>query len=120
MSKNPEPLAPEIVALIEKIDTLDRADSSYRRAKELTEIGQLTDAERKALSDALNRVARRETLVEAMRIVINDNDDEVTMDYDNMTITPAKKFAISRAQMELVKKFIDAPPKVILPERAVR
>jgi hypothetical protein len=119
MSNNPEPLAPEIVALIEKIDTLDRADSSYRRAKELTEIGQLTDAERKALADALNRVARRETLVEAMRIVINDNDDEVTMDYDNMTITPSKML-VNRSQLEIIKKFVSAPANAILPEKAVR
>ena len=108
MSNTPEPLAPEIVALIEKIDTLDRCDSSYRRAKELTEIGQLTDAERKALTDALNRVARRETLVEAMRIVINDKDAEVTLDYDNMAVTPTK-MVVNRSQIELIKKYANTP-----------
>lgn len=68
-------MAPEVQALIEKINSLETRDSSYQRAKRLYENGDFTDSERNALGVALKAVKRRETLIEAMRIVINDKED---------------------------------------------
>ena len=67
-----KPLPQEIVALLEKIDSLDsRDDSSYYRAMALVQSKQLTWYERKLLRNALDKIARREILVTAMQIVIN-------------------------------------------------
>ena len=115
MDRHAESLVPELAALLEKINSLEACDSSYRRAKELVEIGELTDHERFILSAALRRVARRETLLEAMRIVINDKNEELVLNYEDMTITPSKILNVNRAQSEALKKlhrtstFMDSP-----------
>jgi hypothetical protein len=67
-------IAQEIVALIERIDATDYAgDSSYHAAKHLLREGRLSFIERKLLSSALSKVARRETLVRAMNVVVYNN-----------------------------------------------
>lgn len=67
-------IAQEIVALIERIDATDSpGDSSYHAAHHLLREGQLSFIERKLLSSALSKVARRETLVRAMNVVVFNN-----------------------------------------------
>lgn len=67
-------IAQEIVALIERIDATDSpGDSSYHAAQRLLREGQLSFIERKLLSSALSKVARRETLVRAMNVVVFNN-----------------------------------------------
>jgi len=67
-------IAQEIVALIERIDATDYAgDSSYHAARHLLREGRLSFIERKLLSSALSKVARRETLVRAMNVVVYNN-----------------------------------------------
>ena len=67
-------IAQEIVALIERIDATDSpGDSSYHAAQHLLREGRLSFIERKLLSSALNKVARRETLVHAMNVVVFNN-----------------------------------------------
>lgn len=67
-----KPLPQEVVALLEKIDSLtDRSDSSYYRARSLVESGTFSRYERLLLRRALNELPRRETLHDAMDVVIN-------------------------------------------------
>jgi hypothetical protein len=67
-------IAQEIVALIERIDATDFVgDSSFHAAKHLLRDGQLSFIERKLVSSALSKVARRETLVRAMNVVVFNN-----------------------------------------------
>ncbi len=60
----------EIKALLEKIDTLERYDSSSYPIEHLCRNGNFTRLERKLLSNAVARVRRRQTLSDAMHIVI--------------------------------------------------
>jgi hypothetical protein len=60
----------EIKALLEKIDTLERYDSSSYPIEHLRRNGKFTWLERKLLSNAVDRVQRRRTLSDAMHIVI--------------------------------------------------
>ena len=74
-----KPLPQEVVALLEKIDSLDsRHDSSYHRAWVLVtdKRNKFTWYERKLLLNALGKIARRETLNVAMQVVINTPQDE--------------------------------------------
>lgn len=79
-------IAQEIVALIERIDATDFAgDSSYHAAKHLLREGRLSFIERKLLFGALSKVARRETLVRAMNVVVYNNiEGEVKSERDRM------------------------------------
>jgi hypothetical protein len=66
--------AQEVVALIERIDATDSVgDSSYHAAKHLLHEGQLNFIERRLVSNAIKKVARRQTLVQAMNIVVFNN-----------------------------------------------
>jgi hypothetical protein len=60
----------EIKALLEKIDSLERYDSSSYPIEHLRRNGKFTWLERKLLSNAVDRVQRRSTLSDAMHIVI--------------------------------------------------
>ena len=82
-----KPLAKEVVALLEKIDSIETsADSSYYRAKALIEAGQFNRYERMLLRNAVSRIPRRETLHEAMNVVINaPSDDPPTTAYTAKT-----------------------------------
>lgn len=60
----------EVKALLEKIDSLDRTDSSSYPLEHLVRHGRFTTLERKLLRNALARVKRRQTLSDAMHIVI--------------------------------------------------
>lgn len=60
----------EVKALLEKIDSLDRIDSSSYPLEHLVRHGRFTTLERKLLRNALARVKRRQTLSDAMHIVI--------------------------------------------------
>lgn len=60
----------EVKALLEKIDSLDRTDSSSYPIEHLVRHGRFTTLERKLLRNALARVKRRQTLSDAMHIVI--------------------------------------------------
>ena len=62
----------EIKALLEKIDSFDTAtDSSSFYVKEFVRHAALTRLERFLLRHALRRIDRRDTMMQAMNIVIN-------------------------------------------------
>ena len=66
--------AQETLALLEKINAMDNTyDSSYQAADRLLDRGKFNFAERKLLAKALKKVARRETLVGAMNVVVYNN-----------------------------------------------
>lgn len=68
-----KPLPQEVLALLEKIDSIaDTSDSSYYRAKILVRDGHFTRYERALLRNALGKIARRETMRHAMGVVINE------------------------------------------------
>lgn len=72
-----KPLPQEVVALLEKIDAIEtRADSSYHRAMAIVHGGKFTRYERALLRNALGKIMRRETLHEAMEVVINAPSQE--------------------------------------------
>ena len=80
-----KPLPQEVVALLEKIDSLDsRYDSSYHRAWVLVtdKRNKFTWYERKLLLNALGKIARREVLGEAMQVVINAPQEETVAQGD--------------------------------------
>ena len=67
-------VAQETLALLEKINATDSTyDSSYQAADHLHRRGKFNFAERKLLAKALKKVARRETLVGAMNVVVYNN-----------------------------------------------
>jgi len=60
--------------LLEKINAMDSTyDSSYQAADHLHRRGKFNFVERKLLAKALKKVARRETLVGAMNVVVYNN-----------------------------------------------
>jgi hypothetical protein len=60
--------------LLEKINATNSTyDSSYQAADRLLDRGKFNFAERKLLAKALKKVARRETLVGAMNVVVYNN-----------------------------------------------
>lgn len=66
--------AQETLALLEKINATDSTyDSSYQAAEHLLHRGKFNFVERKLLAKALKKVARRETLVGAMNVVVYNN-----------------------------------------------
>ena len=70
--------AQETLALLEKINAMDSTyDSSYQAADHLHKRGKFNFAERKLLAKALKKVARRETLVGAMNVVVYNNVEGV-------------------------------------------
>lgn len=72
-----KPLPQEVVALLEKIDAIEtRDDSSYHRAMAIVHGGKFTRYERALLRNALGKIMRRETLHEAMEVVINAPSQE--------------------------------------------
>jgi hypothetical protein len=67
-------VAQETLALLEKINATDSTyDSSYTAADYLHKRGKFNFVERKLLAKALKKVARRETLVGAMNVVVYNN-----------------------------------------------
>ena len=67
-------VAQETLALLEKINAMDSTyDSSYQAADYLHRRGKFNFVERKLLAKALKKVARRETLVGAMNVVVYNN-----------------------------------------------
>lgn len=67
-------VAQETLALLEKINAMDSTyDSSYQAADHLHRRGKFNFVERKLLAKALKKVARRETLVCAMNVVVYNN-----------------------------------------------
>jgi hypothetical protein len=68
--------AQETLALLEKINATNSTyDSSYQAADRLLDRGKFNFVERKLLAKALKKVARRETLVGAMNVVVYNNVD---------------------------------------------
>ena len=60
--------------MLEKINAMDSTyDSSYTAADYLHKRGKFNFVERKLLAKALKKVARRETLVGAMNVVVYNN-----------------------------------------------
>lgn len=70
--------AQETLALLEKINAMDSTyDSSYQAADHLHRRGKFNFVERRLLAKALKKVARRETLVGAMNVVVYNNVEGV-------------------------------------------
>ncbi len=67
-------VAQETFALIEKINATDSTvDSSFQSAEHLLRHGKFNFVERRLLAGAIKKVARRETLVGAMNVVVYNN-----------------------------------------------
>jgi len=67
-------VAQETLALIEKINATDSTvDSSFQSAEHLLRHGKFNFVERRLLAGAIKKVARRETLVGAMNVVVYNN-----------------------------------------------
>jgi len=67
-------VAQETFALIEKINATDSTvDSSFQAAEHLLRHGKFNFVERRLLAAAIKKVARRETLVGAMNVVVYNN-----------------------------------------------
>jgi hypothetical protein len=67
-------VAQETFALIEKINATDSTvDSSFQSAEHLLRHGKFNFVERRLLAAAIKKVARRETLVGAMNVVVYNN-----------------------------------------------
>jgi len=67
-------VAQETLALIEKVNATDStSDSSFQAAGHLLHHGKFNFVERRLLAGAIKKVARRETLVGAMNVVVYNN-----------------------------------------------
>ncbi len=67
-------VAQETFALIEKINATDSTvDSSFQAAEHLLRHGKFNFVEHRLLAAAIKKVARRETLVGAMNVVVYNN-----------------------------------------------
>lgn len=67
-------VAQETLALIEKVNATDSTfDSSFQAAGHLLHHGKFNFVERRLLAEAIKKVARRETLVGAMNVVVYNN-----------------------------------------------
>jgi hypothetical protein len=84
------PLAPEVLALLEKIDSIDSIyDTSYRPIEKLLDNEGFSRYERRILQKALSKIARRHAYSCAMHVVVKN---ELPKD-------PRESGALTRAQM---------------------
>jgi hypothetical protein len=82
--------------LLEKINATDSTyDSSYQAADYLHKRGKFNFVERKLLAKALKKVARRETLVGAMNVVVYNNvEGEVHRSHAKQSMYTAQNAAL--------------------------
>lgn len=67
------PLAPEVLALLEKIDSIESFyDTSYYPVKELVNDGGFSVYERWMLKRALSRISRRHAYSAAMHVIVKN------------------------------------------------
>ena len=84
------PLAPEVLALLEKIDSIDSIyDVSYRPIERLLDNEGFSRYERRILQSSLRKIAKRHAYSCAMHVVIKN---ELPRD-------PRESGALTRAQM---------------------
>lgn len=82
--------------MLEKINATDSTyDSSYTAADYLHKRGKFNFVERKLLAKALKKVARRETLVGAMNVVVYNNvEGEVHRSHTKQSMYTAQNAAL--------------------------
>ena len=96
------PLAPEVLALLEKIDSIDSVyDASYRPIERLLDNEGFSRYERRILQKALSKIARRHAYSCAMHVVIKNELPEAPSKSGVLT----RAAMISAAQQEFDKAF---------------
>jgi len=84
------PLAPEVLALLEKIDSIDSVyDASYQPIERLLDNEGFSRYERRILKKALSKISRRHAYSCAMHVVIKNELPEA----------PRKSAALTRDQV---------------------
>ena len=96
------PLAPEVLALLEKIDSIDSIyDTSYRPIERLLDNEGFSRYERRILQSSLRKIAKRHAYSCAMHVVIKN---ELPVDPRNPS-TLTRSAMVSAAQDEFDKAF---------------
>ena len=111
------PLAPEVLALLEKIDSIDSVyDASYQPIERLIEDAGFSRYERRMLKKALSKISRRHAYSCAMHVVIKNELPEKPSKSGILT----RGAMIQAAQHEFNKAYLQTQPMVSVHSTALK